>query len=83
MHNEDDEFMLHCGTSGRAAAEKRSQLRLRAQNRSQLPIRNAGHEMKPPFKVEIWKSVDENPRLLAVTESFEAARQRQQAKLTS
>ena len=29
--------------------------------------------MRPPFKVERWKPVDDNPHLLAVTESFEAA----------
>ena len=29
--------------------------------------------MRPPFKVEIWKPVDDTPHLLAVTESFEAA----------
>ena len=28
--------------------------------------------MKPPFKVELWKPVDDTPHLLAVTESFEA-----------
>ena len=28
--------------------------------------------MRPPFKVEIWKPVDDNPHLFAVTESFEA-----------
>ena len=29
--------------------------------------------MRPPFKVEIWKLVDDTPHLLVVTESFEAA----------
>jgi hypothetical protein len=29
--------------------------------------------MTPPFKVELWKPVDDTPHLLAVTESFEAA----------
>jgi hypothetical protein len=29
--------------------------------------------MRPPFKVELWKPVDDTPHLLAVTESFEAA----------
>jgi hypothetical protein len=29
--------------------------------------------MRPPFEVELWKPVDDTPRLLAVTESFEAA----------
>jgi len=29
--------------------------------------------MKPPFKIELWKPVDDTPHLLAVTVSFEAA----------
>jgi hypothetical protein len=29
--------------------------------------------MRSPFKVELWKPVDDYPHLLAVTESFEAA----------
>ena len=29
--------------------------------------------MTPPFKVELWKPVNDTPHLLAVTESFEAA----------
>ena len=33
----------------------------------------AENEMTPPFKVELWKPVDDTPHLLAVTESFEAA----------
>jgi len=34
---------------------------------------NAGHEMRPPFTVELWKPVDDKPHLLAITEGFEAA----------
>ena len=29
--------------------------------------------MKPPFKVELWKPVDDTPHLLAVRASFQAA----------
>jgi len=29
--------------------------------------------MTPPFKVELWKPVDDTPHLLAVTERFDAA----------
>jgi hypothetical protein len=29
--------------------------------------------MSPPFRVELWKPVDDSPHLLAVTESFEDA----------
>ena len=29
--------------------------------------------MRPPFKVELWKPVDDTPHLLAVRVSFEAA----------
>jgi hypothetical protein len=29
--------------------------------------------MRPPFKIELWKPVDDTPHLLAVTVSFEAA----------
>jgi hypothetical protein len=29
--------------------------------------------MKPPFKVELWKPVDDTPHLLAIRVSFEAA----------
>src|SRR5262245_28309439 len=37
------------------------------------PSQNKGHEMRQPFKVELWKPVDDTPHVLAVTESFEAA----------
>ena len=30
-------------------------------------------EMKPPFKVELWKPIDDTPHLLAIRVSFEAA----------
>ena len=29
--------------------------------------------MTPPFKIELWKPVDDTPHLLAVTGTFEAA----------
>ena len=39
--------------------------------------------MKPPFKVELWKPVDDTPHLLAVTESFEAAEKAYQEALAN
>jgi len=30
--------------------------------------------MRPPFKIELWKPVDDTPHFLAITVNFEAAK---------